>query len=220
MAPSPSVSSSGITVDETTGERHIPSSTRADGSKRREIRIRPGYRPPEDVEVYKNRSAEAWKNRGKGGIPGSEGLKSNVEDSTAKTSTNASNKNAKKREAKRKAKASENTPTAEDSQTKISSTSTTKKAEESLAKENWRPGPPNQQQGEPPVDMEAENEKKARNLKKKLKQARDLRDKKDHGENLLPEQFEKVIRIQELIRQLDNLGFDSEGEKKQKDDAV
>jgi partner of Y14 and mago protein len=31
---------------------------------------------------------------------------------------------------------------------------------------------------------------------------------------LLPEQFEKVIRISELIRQLDTLGFDAQGEKK------
>jgi partner of Y14 and mago protein len=32
---------------------------------------------------------------------------------------------------------------------------------------------------------------------------------------LLPEQFEKVIRINELIRQLDTLGFTADGEKKQ-----
>jgi partner of Y14 and mago protein len=31
---------------------------------------------------------------------------------------------------------------------------------------------------------------------------------------LLPEQFEKVIKINELIRQLDALGFDAEGENK------
>jgi hypothetical protein len=34
-------------------------------SKRKEIRVRPGYKPPEDVELYKNRAAAAWKNRGK-----------------------------------------------------------------------------------------------------------------------------------------------------------
>jgi hypothetical protein len=48
-----------------------------------------------------------------------------------------------------------------------------------------------------------------------LRQARELREKQK-GENLLPEQFEKVIRINELIRQLDNLGFDPEGEPKVK----
>src|SRR5436190_3411505 len=107
MAPSPPVSSSGITVNAATGERHIPSSTRADGTQRREIRVRPGYRPPEDVEVYKNRTAAAWKNRGAGGIPGAEGLKDDVDGGT-KAESAATNKNAKKREAKKRAKAAEN----------------------------------------------------------------------------------------------------------------
>lgn len=70
---------------------------------------------------------------------------------------------------------------------------------------------------EPELDTEAEKEKQARNLKKRLRQARDLREKKDKGQNLLPEQFEKVIKIQELIRQLDSLGFDSEGVRKAQD---
>ena len=67
------VSKAGITTDESTGERYIPSSVRADGSKRKEIRVRPGYKPPEDVELYKNRAAAAWKNRAaRGGVPGAE----------------------------------------------------------------------------------------------------------------------------------------------------
>ena len=61
---------------------------------------------------------------------------------------------------------------------------------------------------------EVEREKKARNLKKKLKQAKDLKSKKDGGETLLPEQIAKVIKINELIRELEALGFDSEGEPK------
>ena len=64
------------------------------------------------------------------------------------------------------------------------------------------------------LDEEAEREKKARNLKKKLRQARDLQDKKEQGESLLPEQFAKVLKIQELIRDLEKLGFDADGEKK------
>ena len=210
----PSVTASGITTNNATGERHIPSSTRADGSQRREIRIRPGYRPPEDVELYKNRAAAAFRNRGAaGGVPGAEGLKSD-ESAATTASAGASNKNAKKREAKRRAKegaaASEREKTRQDEQSGA------------LAKENWRSG--NASGGtdaaggggeaSAAIDPEVEKEKKARNLKKKLRQARDLRDKKDKGEDLLPEQLEKVIKMQELIRQLDALGFDSEGEKK------
>src|SRR5271168_2081057 len=100
MPSVPTPSKSGI-IETTDGERHIPSSIRADGTKRKEIKIRPGYKPPEDVEVYKNRTADAFKNRGSGGVPGAEGLK---EDASAAAS---SNKNAKRREARKKAKAAE-----------------------------------------------------------------------------------------------------------------
>lgn len=211
-----SVTSSGITVDASTGERYIPSSVRADGSKRREIRVRPGYRPPEDVELYRNRAAEAWKNRGKAGVPGAEGLSKQPEQTEqTKTASAASNKNAKRREAKKKAKAADESDTTE--------------GRDVVAIDNWRAfaagAEKNDDQkpkevtataapAESAVDQDAENEKKARNLKKKLRQARDLRDKKSQGESLLPEQVEKVIKIQELVRQLDALGFDSNGDKK------
>ena len=202
-----------------TGDRHIPSSTRADGSLRKEIKIRPGYRPPEDVEVYKNRTAEAWKNRGTGGVPGAEGLKEGSGGVGEEKAGGAAGKNAKRREARKRAKAAEGDEGGEareegkavngavEKESKEQSTAKSK-AEESG---NWR-----EKEKEPQADLEAEKEKQARNLKKKLRQARDLREKKDKGENLLPEQFEKVIKIQELIRQLEGLGFDSEGNRKEK----
>ena len=175
-----------------TGDRHIPPSTRADGSLRKEIRIRPGYKPPEDVEVYKNRTAEAWKTRGTSGVPGAEGLK-DPEDGKPSTG-----KNAKRREARKRAKA------AEGEEENVSSLNGDAKIEGNResgtdpkpeGKSNSRAGAqPPSQESEPEVDPEAEKEKQARNLKKKLRQARELREKKDKGENLLPEQFEKVIK--------------------------
>lgn len=184
-----------------TGERHIPASVRADGSKRKEIRIRPGYKPPEDVELYKNRTATDWKNRASGGIPGAAGLKDDQETADGNA---ASNKNAKRREARKKAKADE---------------SRDSKGEQ--IEGSWRKEEPKEQSKEAAkeeskemLDPEAEKEKKARNLKKKLKQARELQDKKNGGAPLLPEQFAKVIKINELIRELDQLGFDSYGERK------
>lgn len=196
MAPSASTNS-GITTDEASGERHIPESVRADGSTRKAIKIRPGYQPPEDVQVYKNRTAEAFRERGKRvGIPGAAGL----QDEQPEQSSAASNKNAKRREARKKAKADgdakADTPAA-----------TTKDAAESKTEE---------------VDPEVEREKKARSIKKKLKQAKELKQKKDGGEGLLPEQIAKVIKINELIRELDALGFDAEGEPKTEaqDDAA
>ncbi|KAL1597299.1 hypothetical protein SLS60_008883 [Paraconiothyrium brasiliense] len=184
------VSRAGITTSET-GERHIPSSTRADGSVRKEIRVRPGYRPPEDVEIYKNRTAEGFRNRGKGGVPGAQDLKD--ESEPAKGSP-AANKNAKRREARRKAAAA-----AADAEDAAEQTPTESKA----------PADPT-----PPADLEAEKEKEAKKLMKKLRQAKELKDKKEKGDVLLPEQFEKVIKINELIRQLESLGFDAQGEKK------
>lgn len=136
---------------------------------RKEIRVRPGYRPPEDVEVYKNRTAEHFKARG---VPGAE-----------------------------YADAPKPKPAAKPSKPK-----TEKKKEE--VKEVVK------QEPEPPVDPEAEKEKEAKKLAKKLRQAKELAQKKEDGGALLPEQFQKVIRMSELIRQLEKLGYDLEGNKK------
>ncbi|KAI0136600.1 hypothetical protein BJ170DRAFT_19745 [Xylariales sp. AK1849] len=177
-------STSGIVTDET-GDRHIPESVRADGTTRKAIKIKPGYRPPEDVEVYKNRTAETFRNRGKGGIPGTEGLKEQKADSPSASA--ASNKNAKRREARKKAKETQ--------------------TDAPIDKSRDAPEPKDEE-----VDLEAEKEKKARSLKKKLKQAKELKNKKDEGGSLLPEQIAKVIKINELIRELEALGFDADGE--------
>ncbi|KAH0559159.1 hypothetical protein GP486_004304 [Trichoglossum hirsutum] len=184
---------SGIITNES-GERHIPASKRADGSTRREIKIRPGYKPPEDVEIYKNRAAEAWKTRGSGEIPGAEGLKDDKGDGNTK----ASNKNAKRREARKKAKAA-----SEQQDGAKEPVASPEEADSSTPAKSEAPNPG------------VEKEKQARNLRKKLRQAKDLMDRKESGENLLPEQFEKVIKINELIRQLDSLGFDADGQPKE-----
>ncbi|EUC32038.1 hypothetical protein COCCADRAFT_6147 [Bipolaris zeicola 26-R-13] len=193
-AATPAISKAGITTS-ATGERHIPSSVRPDGSIRKEIRVRPGYRPPEDVELYKNRTAEGFRNRGKSGVPGAETI--TKEDETNKMSP-AANKNAKRREARKKAAAS-----ASDSKEEPKPGSTENKDKDEA---NPEPGKV--------FDPEAEKEKEAKKLAKKLRQARELKDKKEKGDKLLPEQFEKVIKINELIRQLDTLGFDPQGERK------
>ena len=181
----------GIVTNDDSGDRHIPESVRGDGTTRKAIKIRPGYRPPEDVEVYKNRPAEAFRDRGKRiGIPGAAGLKNDSQEQ----SSAASNKNAKRREARKKAKAAEDGVDGDDNAEK--------------AAHDTEPAPA-------PVDPEAERDKKARTLKKKLKQARDLQNKKEGGETLLPEQIAKVIKMNELIRELDALGFDNNGEPKE-----
>ncbi|KAL8707528.1 MAG: hypothetical protein Q9220_007470 [cf. Caloplaca sp. 1 TL-2023] len=211
---SPSIpgTKSGI-ITSTGGERHIPASVRADGSTRKEIKIRPGYKPPEDVEVYKNRTAEAWKGRGaSAGVPGAEAVDQDHE-------MQKNSKNAKRREARRRAKATdENTVDGADGHEAVQNIEGIPKQRSVISKDTspenfpWRSK--EDSVPDPVLDPEAEKEKQARNLKKKLRQARELREKREKGENLLPEQFAKVIKMSELIRQLDSLGFDAEGERK------
>ncbi|KAK7744982.1 hypothetical protein SLS53_003216 [Cytospora paraplurivora] len=190
----------GIVTDEDSGQRQIPESVRADGSTRKAIKIRPGYRPPEDVEVYKNRTAETFRSRHKGGVIGAEAAAAEP----SPEATSAANKNAKRREARKKAKAAE-TGEGGGGGDKEEATTTTAAAKVDGQVEATA------------ADPEVEREKKARNLKKKLKQARDLQDKKDGGQPLLPEQIAKVIKINELVRELAALGFDSEGEPVRKE---
>jgi partner of Y14 and mago protein len=187
-------SKAGITTNPD-GTRFIPSSTRPDGSVRKEIKVKPGYRPPEDVEVYKNRTAEAWKNRGKGGVPGAEAVDSGKDKDSAAASKNAKRREARKRAAEEAAKV--------EGKGGVNGGKGGKEGEEGTKDEE--------------VDPEVEKAKEAKKLVKKLRQARELKDKKDQGTALLPEQIGKVIRINELIRQLDALGFDTEGEKKTED---
>lgn len=210
--PSPGTKSGIITS--TDGQRHIPASLRADGSSRKEIKIRPGYKPPEDVEVYKNRTAEAWKTRGMGsGVPGA---------AVAEQDDNrpSSNKNAKRREARKRAKAAgEDVQDGASGQVVGPTVDPPNKQQNVIAIEQEVPPSKDdcdqRKAGDSIPDSEAEKDKQARNLRKKLRQARELREKKDKGENLLPEQFAKVIKINELIRQLDSLGFDDNGERKE-----
>ncbi len=171
------------------GDRHIPSSVRPDGSVRKEIRVRPGYRPPEDVEVYKNRAAEAFKTRGKGGVPGA----TFVNDDTPRPKANKPSKKTDSRTTQGIAQAAAKAKAIQEESSRAAAVEQVK---------------------EEPLDPEAEKEKEAKKLAKKLRQAGDLQQKKEKGDALLPEQFEKVIRMNELIRQLDKLGFDTEGQKK------
>jgi partner of Y14 and mago protein len=179
-------SNAGIITDNS-GDRFIPESQRADGTTRKAIKIRPGFRPDEDIELYRSRGTEA-KNRPRV-IPGAAAA-------VTETDTAASNKNAKRREARKKAKEAADGDEAE--KPAAASSAAAEETEE--------------------VDPEVEKAKKARALKKKLRQAKELQTKKEGGGSLLPEQIAKVIKINELIRELEALGFDADGEPKDKTD--
>lgn len=199
-------SNSGIVTLET-GERHIPASRRADGSKRPEIKVRPGYKPPEDVKAYKNRTAEAWRTRGAGGVPGAATIE---EGELEAAGSKASNKNAKRKEARKKAKAAAGASNGEETSTEVNRQGAAAgKADEPLEQGDQRHESPHSQ---PRMnETEAETDKLVKKLQKKLRQAKDLKEKQEVGAKLQREQVEKVAGIEDLIRQLDDLGFDPDG---------
>lgn len=59
--------------------------------------------------------------------------------------------------------------------------------------------------------VSADVEKKAKGLQKKIRQAQELKSRKERGETLLPEQLDKALRLGELIRDLEKLGVKYEG---------
>lgn len=201
-------SRAGITLT-ADGRQIIPSSIRADGSARREILVRPGYRPPEDVEVYKNRNAEAWKNRGSGGVPGA----ALVEKKPDATQTRASLKNAR-RSANKKTRENDTKGSEAKEHGKKESEAKENEPRENEAKEGGpasRPEPPAAQEPEAPassVKAVDGKERLAKAVRKKIRQANELKTRQDAGETLLPEQLEKVIKINELVGQLSALGFE------------
>lgn len=168
--------------------------------------MRPGYRPPEDVEVYKNRTAEAWRTRGGGGVPGATA----AGDNDKGTSTAASNKNAKRKAARKKAKEKEGkTDGGEDA--REGEEEEVKAPAEELKKSPQASTTTSSRAASPRPKLEQTQEEKerlAKAIRKKIRQANDLKDRKEGGESLLPEQLEKVIKLSELTRQLNALGFE------------
>jgi partner of Y14 and mago len=155
------------------------------------------------VEVYRNRTAEAFRNRGKNaGVPGADAYSEGDTKGGGELS-GAASKNAKRREARKRAAAAKADGEVDGGDGAVG------KGEGDVS------GKKEGTAEEVAKDAEADKEKEAKKLLKKLRQARELKDKKEQGAALLPEQFQKVIRINELIRQLDSLGFNTEGEKKE-----
>ena len=179
------------------GASFIPASHRFDGTTRKEIRVRPGYRPPEDVETYKNRSAESWKNRGSFGVPG-------VDSVSKPAETDPQSKNARRREAARRKAAMESTQSADLS----SALERSRIADEDRLKEDWR-NPEKLVITKPAADVEdTERQKKIRNALKKLKAVQELRGKKTQGEKLSHDQVMKISKETELLRDLKKLDYD------------
>lgn len=170
------------------GQSFIPSSRRADGTTRKEIKVRPGYKPPEDVETYKSRTVEGWRH-GSSTVPGTEA-------GSELHAAESKNKNAKRREAARKKKEES---TQDELDVGVASMTVEDKARDDAAKVCDE------------QDDDQERQKKIRNALKKLRAVKELKAKKADGEKLSADQLVKISKEGEILRDLRKLGHEGTG---------
>ncbi|KAJ9658878.1 hypothetical protein H2198_003448 [Neophaeococcomyces mojaviensis] len=187
------VLSSGIQTS-ADGQAFIPSSKRADGTTRKEIRIRPGYKPAEDVEKYKSRNVEAWRSRDASGVPGADTAADDKHEVEGKS------KNAKRREAARRKKELESEQALDDVQESVANLQVN--GNDQIARELGSHVDDQEQ------DMDAERQKKIRNQLKKLKAVKELKAKKAAGEKLTADQLIKISKEGELMKDLTKLHYE------------
>ncbi|OLL25490.1 Partner of Y14 and mago [Neolecta irregularis DAH-3] len=161
----------------TDGSRIIVPSKRLDGSERKERKVRPGYTPAEDVCHYQNERAATYRERLNAPKPGD---KKYLPPGAAE----------KVKEAPKKKKRSRGKTKSE--QYEIDGTA---RPETQLA------------EAESIEDNTQDKEKKARNLRKKIRQVQELKIKQDAGDTLIPEQLLKLDQLDELEKQLCALGL-------------
>jgi len=102
----PETTPSGIAVDPSTLERVIPESQRPDGTRRKEIKIRPGFTPQEDVRKFRGTKQQEMDARAlpKGHIIGWAPPSSATNNTTSKPSgamSKSQKKNEKRKEKKK-----------------------------------------------------------------------------------------------------------------------
>jgi len=104
----PDTTPSGIAVDPRTLERVIPESKRSDGSVRKEIKIKPGFTPQEDVSRFRGTKQQEMDSRAlpKGHIVGWV-APSSATNNTAGKSSGAMSKSQKKNEKRKEKKKAE-----------------------------------------------------------------------------------------------------------------
>ncbi|KAG0233678.1 hypothetical protein BGW42_007264 [Actinomortierella wolfii] len=197
-----STSLSGIVVTSTTSTsstdgksiRVIPSTRRPDGTYRKERKVREGYIPPEDVERYTNARLASAR-------PTPAQLQKQKEKEQAERLANMSKaqKKNEKRKAKRKEDQQQQQQQQQQHQLPVKATTT-----ETVTEKKEDDG----QSAEPVASVQQEAQDPAkllRALKKKLTQAKTLKERQDNGETLLPEQAEKVAKIDDLQAQISSL---------------
>ncbi|KAF9916369.1 hypothetical protein BX616_003920 [Lobosporangium transversale] len=210
MPTTPTQSLSGIQQKD--DARVIPMSRRADGSVRKERRVRPGYVPPEDVAKYSNRVLDAARPSAAPNSSLSSSSPLTTISPAAETPKSKSQLKNEKRKAKRKEEQSSPISASNVSVSDSLSASPPKQAgADQIATEATTTSNSTVHvvgvttTTESSVSMDPE--KKLRALNKKLRQAEQLKERMDKGETMLPEQLEKVSKMDELQAQIAELSI-------------
>ncbi|KAK4698845.1 partner of Y14 and mago, partial [Phenoliferia sp. Uapishka_3] len=207
----PKASVSGI-VDKD-GTRVVQGSRRPDGTFRKELKIRPGFTPEEDVTRYRTtRAAEADARAAvKGRVVGL--APSAVQAAVSGMGmSKAQKKNLKRKEKKREDGAEEVESSDEEGGEKAKEVADdwdSEGEEAPVAKKEPTPPPP-----PPPAPAPViEESKRVKALKKKLRQAESLRERETLGLYLPPAEREKIKTIPSLEEELAKMTLgDAEGE--------
>ncbi|CAO3573921.1 unnamed protein product [Mortierella alpina] len=160
---------------------------RPDGTYRKERKVRPGYTPPEDVAKYTNQVLDSIRP-----APTPSPLAS-AANSTPKTKTQLKND-------KRKAKRKDEAAAAEAGSAMPGSTPKVETAAQEAESKTVETPLADPASATPATAVDPE--KKLRALNKKLRQVEQLKERQDKGETMLPEQLEKITKMDELLAQI------------------
>lgn len=174
------------------GQTVIPGSRRPDGTYRKDVRVKAGYVPQDEQPTYQSRGTIF-----KQGVPRVPGM----DDSEVKSlKASAKTKAAKKNEKRKQKKTSEGAP---------DGTTSGRKSGEDVAQQFQTLELAGDQKEGEAAENEASSssplERKAKTLRKKIKQAEVLTDRRQAGEKLTEQEAEKVQKAATWKSELEEL---------------
>lgn len=171
----------------------IPASQRPDGTWRREIKVRAGYIPPDEMERYQSRGRQSGASNN--GLP--PGMA--VDDKTGSKKTKNQKKNERKKLKKQETAAKNDDIETRDALEEVSLVSEVGKMQIKDTEEEKSPN----------MSKDALS-KKLKNLKKKLRQIEELENKISTNEvkDLSKEQNDKIARKKDILDEIEDVELD------------